>query len=177
MKRGRRCGTRIGATVAGLMILAFAPLCVDAGGAQVLPGTALGSTVPHYPDTIVEASNPLEETALHFAQAWAAGGGNQTGSLLAPDGIRLQLGGGSHSGLSVRQATASFREFLRDFEEGEAVLLRASHVAGSVDRGSAVIGWSARVSGTSQRVERTLFLGLAREEGDSWRIDEVRLLR
>lgn len=179
IRRRRNRSSRIARAVAALGLVG-APIAGFAGAgsaeAQVLPSTARGWTVPAFPDTIVEPRNDLEAAALRFARDWAAGGGGASGAVLAPRGIRLQLEGGAHTGLSARQATASFRDFLRDYEEGNAVLIRASKVSGSPDRGSAVIEWSARVSGTSQRVDRTLFLGLVRQN-DTWRVDEIRLLR
>jgi hypothetical protein len=128
-------------------------------------------------DTILVARNPLEETALQFARAWASGAPARMAALLTGGGIRLQLGGQAHAGLSVRQAAAAIRDFLRDHEEGQAVLLRAAPASGSPDRGSAVVQWSARMAGTSQRIEGTLFLGLVQDRQGRWWIDEIRLVR
>jgi hypothetical protein len=171
--------------LAGALLLLSGGVAPLAGAS--IPGVAPGSPgIPAFVitaaevrgfDTILVASNPLEETALQFARAWAAGSPGRMGALLAGGGIRLQLGGHAHAGLSVRQAAAAVRDFLRDHEEGQAVLLRATPASGSPDRGSAVIQWSARMAGTSQRVEGTLFLGLVQDGQGRWWIDEIRLVR
>ena len=128
-------------------------------------------------DTIQVAGNPMEAAALQFARAWAGGSSGAVAGVLTPRGVRLQLDEASHTGLSSRQASAAIREFLRSFDEVEAALMRATLVADATDRGSAVIQWSARMAGTSQRVDRILFLGLVRVEPDRWQVDEVRLVR
>lgn len=172
--------------VAAGALLLFAPGAEPLAGALVSPdthaaGTAPGPLLPAAEvcasDTILIARNPLEEAALQFARAWAAGSPGRLATLLSGGGIRLQLAGHAHAGLSVRQAAAAIRDFLRDHEEGQAVLLRATPVSGTPDRGSAVVQWSARMAGTSQWIEGTLFLGLARDGEGRWWIDEIRLVR
>lgn len=158
--------------LAGALLLATAGA---ASGPGPLPASGAGAGEAL--DTIRVPDNPLEEAALRFARAWAAGSADAIAGVLVERGVRLQLGGPSHAGLSARQAAAAVREYLRDYEEVDAALLRASRVSGSPDRGSAVIQWTGRVSGTSQRVGRTLFLGLVREGGERWRVDEIRLVR
>ena len=127
-------------------------------------------------DTIQVASNPLEAASLGFAGAVAGGSGVDLARFLAADGIRLQLSGPAHTGISSRQAVASLRELLRGFDRGQTFLSRASPADGSPDRGFAEVLWSARAVGTSDEIHRTFFLGLVRDRGD-WRVEEVRLLR
>jgi len=140
---------------------------------EPLSGAANGPLVG---DTIHAAGNALEEVALEFAGALASGSGDRLASVFASGGIRLHLGDQGHVGLSSRQAVASIREFLRGYEGGQAVVTRAARIEGSPDRGFAEVLWSGRVSGTSQGVRRTLFVGLMRDAGQ-WRVDEVRFLR
>ncbi|MSR22931.1 MAG: hypothetical protein EXR92_05210 [Gemmatimonadetes bacterium] len=142
-----------------------------------VPTTALamGPSASVAPDTIDVVSNPLEAAALAFAQAlFDASGGGMT-AILAPAGIRLQLGGAAHVGLSSRQTVASLRDFLREYEGVRTAVTQAGLVAGSSDRGFAEIHWSARVAGTSEAIRRTLFVGLVGGDG-GWRVDEVRFL-
>ncbi len=127
-------------------------------------------------DTIEVATNELEAVSLGFARAVADGAFGELSGLFVPTGIRLQLDGPAHAGISPRQAVASLREFLRGFEQDRTLLSRASNVDGSPDRGFAEVLWSGRAAGTSDQVRRTLFLGLVRNGGD-WRVDEIRLIR
>jgi hypothetical protein len=127
-------------------------------------------------DTIEVASNPLEAASLAFANGLASGSRGGFAAFFVPDGIRIQLAGAARAGISSRQAAASVRQFLRDFEEVRAFLNRAATVDGSSERGFAEVLWSGRPAGTSDAVHRTLFLGLVRD-GGYWRIDEIRLLR
>ena len=126
-------------------------------------------------DTIDIAADALEEVSLGFARALASGADGGVEWLLAPAGIRLQLGGPARSGVSARQAAASLRGFTRGFDDERAVLRRTSPVDGSPDRGYAEVLWSGRLSGTSAEVHRTFFLGLSRRAA-GWQIDELRLL-
>jgi hypothetical protein len=96
-------------------------------------------------------------------------------AVFATRGIRLQMDRVGHAGLSSRQAVASLRDYLRGYDGGRTVVARTAPVEGSSDRGFAEILWSARVAGTSQIVQRTLFVGLVREPA-GWRVEEVRIL-
>ena len=140
------------------------------------PESARGNRVPFVRgDTIEIATRELEEASLGFARALSAGTDGDVEWLLAPAGIRLQLGGAARSGVSPRQAAASLRGFIRGFDDEQAVLRRTSPVDGSPDRGYAEVLWSGRASGTSDEIRRTFFLGLSRSAG-GWQIDELRVL-
>lgn len=152
------------------VLIAAAPCVV------LLAAPAQGSRVPLVRgDTIDVARNELEEASLGFARALSSDAGGDVEWLLAPAGIRMQLGGPARSGVSPRQVAASLREFIRGFDDEQAVLRRTSPVDGSPDRGYAEVLWSGRASGTSDEVHRTFFLGLSRSAG-GWQIDELRLL-
>ena len=126
-------------------------------------------------DTIDIATNELEEASLGFATALSSDPDGDVEWLLAPAGIRLQLGGAVRSGVSPRQAAASLRGFTRGFDYEQTVLRRTSPVDGSPDRGYAEVLWSGRASGTSDEIRRTFFLGLSRS-AEGWQIDELRVL-
>jgi hypothetical protein len=142
--------------IMGILLLAFADL-----GAQERA---------ELPDS------PLTHAALDFAAHWAGGNSDSLSGHLAASGIRLHLEGPARSAIPARQATAAIREFLRNFEDGEATVVRAAEVGDQEDRGFAEFHWKARVSGTSHRVEHTLFLSMIRVE-DRWRVEELRLVR
>jgi hypothetical protein len=127
-------------------------------------------------DTIRVPSGPLEAAAFSFAQALSELSGEQMTVVFAPHGIRLHLDDDGYAGLSARQAVASIRDFLREFDGGKTVVTRAAPVEWSSNRGFAEVLWVGRVSSTSHQVQRTLFLGLLRD-GAEWRVDEVRFLR
>ena len=151
-------------------------LAVSCAVLVAAPGPARGSRVPHVRgDTIDIATNELEEASLGFARALSSDADGDVEWLLAPAGIRLQLGGPARSGVSPRQAAASLRGFIRGFDDEQAVLRRTSPVDGSPDRGYAEVLWSGRASGTSDEIRRTFFLGLSRSAG-GWQIDELRVL-
>ncbi|TVP54052.1 MAG: hypothetical protein EA351_14055 [Gemmatimonadales bacterium] len=123
-----------------------------------------------------EAMDPeLAPIAQEFARLWAAGQAESLGPLLARDGIRLHLDGPARSATPPRQAMAAVRDFLRGFEERTAQVTRAAVAGGTEDRGFVELAWSARRTGTSQWVEYTLFLSMARLDGH-WRVEEIRLL-
>jgi hypothetical protein len=117
----------------------------------------------------------IEDMARRFAAALGQGNAEQLTRFLSEGGIRLRLQGLDRSALSVRQANAALRDFLRGYEVGEVQLVRAAPVAGSPGRGFAELRWQTRVAGTSHAAVHSVFLGLVEEEG-AWRVDELRLL-
>lgn len=157
-----------------MTIVLFLALASPRGAGADAPIAPLpGSVVPA--DTVEVATNALEGAALAFAEGLEAASADRLGGLLSAEGIRLQLGDDGHSGLSARQATATLRDFLRGYEVGRAVVLRAAPVQGTATRGFAELVWSTRAGGTTQELRRSLFVGLANESG-GWLVDEVRIL-
>lgn len=159
---------------AGLRVTALLAMAVAAGAPTALAGSE-PSAAPPVADTVLVPSTPLESAAVAFARALSNPSGDVLAALLVPSGIRLQLGGTDHGGLSARQASASLREFLHQYEAGSAVVGRAVPVDGSPVGGFAEVLWSGRMPGTSQAIRRTLFVGFVMQ-GETWRVDEVRLL-
>jgi len=136
------------------------------GRAGTSAGTASASEAPR---------SEIEDMARRFAAALGQGNAEQLTRFLSEGGIRLRLQGLDRSALSVRQANAALRDFLRGYEAGEVQLVRAAPVAGSPGRGFAELRWQTRVAGTSHPAVHSVFLGLV-EEGGAWRVDELRLL-
>jgi ketosteroid isomerase-like protein len=148
---------------------ALAPPGTGVAGTFGVVGQVHGARVPPSMDL------QLVQTARAFAQAWAMGDVDEVAAHLAPGGILLRLEGPARAALPARQAFAALREYLRPYEEGTVEVSRAAPVSGNPDRGFAELRWTARVSGTSQRVERSVYVGLGRH-GDRWRVTEVRLI-
>ena len=128
----------------------------------------------------LHAQEPREDPALMGAvedltRAWARGNAEGVAAHFAPGGVSLKLDGPVRASVAPRQASAALREFFRSYEGGGIRLVRAAPLVGTPDRGFAEILWAAPVSGTSQSVQRSLFLGLF-FDGELWRVDELRLL-
>ena len=128
----------------------------------------------------LRAQEPHEDHALvgvveDLTRAWARGNAEGVAAHFAPEGVSLKLDGPVRASVAPRQASAALREFFRSHEGGGIRLVRAAPLVGTPDRGFAEILWAAPVSGTSQSVQRSLFLGLF-FDGELWRVDELRLL-
>jgi len=163
-------------------IAVVAVLFAGVGASETLPTTGQDTGLsPLSRDTIEVASkevasSPLEAAPLTFMRALADGSRGGLADLMAEGDIRLQLEGRARAGISARQAATALTDFLRRFDEAEALHSRASAVAGSPDRGFAEILWSGRAVGTLGEVHRTLFLSLMRA-ANSWGVDAIRLIR
>jgi len=142
---------------------------LDAQGAgQGRAGTSAGTAAD-------APRSEIEDMARRFAAALGQGNAEQLTRYLSERGIRLRLQGLDRSALSVRQANAALRDFLRGYEVGNVQVVRAAPVVGSPGRGFAELRWQTRVAGTSHPAVHSVFLGLV-EEGGAWRVDELRLL-
>ncbi len=140
----------------------------QAGMGLVGVGTTLEAQEP--------PGNPVLTGAVEgLAQAWARGNAEGVAAHFARGGVSLKLDGPVRASVAPRQASAALRDFFRSYEGGEIQVVRAAPLAGTPDRGFAEIRWAAPVSGTSQAVQRSLFLGLF-FDGETWRVDELRLL-
>ncbi len=137
-------------------------------GADLAASFSLSAQVP-------EENTELRSAVDGLARAWARGNADGVANHFARGGLSLKLDGPVRASVAPRQASAALRDFFRSYEGGEIQVVRAAPLAGTPDRGFAEIRWSAPVSGTSQSVQRSLFLGLF-FDGESWRVDELRLL-
>lgn len=120
------------------------------------------------------AQSPAGRVAATFGEAWRARDADRIGSMLAPDGIRLQLGSESHSRVAGRQARAAISAFLGERSGGRLELQRSSELGGEPPKGSAEFRWETVVQGTSEPVVYTIFVELTRA-GDSWWVSEIRV--
>lgn len=156
--------------VGGIALWVMGPL-----GAEAHPGVSMGFSLPAQGTAAETQPTDLERVATRFTAALEQGDVDQMARLMSDDGIRLRLQGLDRSALSVRQAQAALRDFLRGYEPGAAHLVRAAPVAGSPGRGFAEVRWQTRVAGTSHPAVHSVFLGLVQGE-EGWRVDELRLL-
>jgi len=117
----------------------------------------------------------LTVTVQSLARSWAGGSDRGVVGHLAHGRVSLHLEGGVSAALPTRQAVAVIRDYLRSYDAGEVEVARVALVEGSGERGFAEFRWSARRSGTSQTLVRTVFLGFRYEDG-GWTVDEVRVL-
>lgn len=179
----RRLGFGCALAAGTALFVSVAPV-LSAGSAHGLGAGALLSAV--HPDVDpagvsvpvsrpVQLSDELQEVAERFGEALRQGNAESLTRLFSESGIRLRLEGLDRSALSVRQVNAALRDFLRAYQPGQVRLVRAAPVEGNPGRGFAQLHWETRVVGTSHPVVHAVFLGLVRE-GESWRVDEFRLL-
>lgn len=137
----------------------------------ILVAGALGllAARPEPPD-----QSALDGAAVAFARAWGRGDADGVAGALAPDGIRLHLGGVGHAMVSGRQARAAVAEFLASRASGRLETRSVSELGGDPPRGSAEYRWQTVVHGTSESVGYTIFVGFTRANG-GWRISEIRV--
>jgi|GEM_PF-1740666 len=112
--------------------------------------------------------------ARELAGSWASGSERGVTARLVSGRVSLHLEGKVTVNIPTRQAVAVLRDYLRAYDSGAVELARVALVEGSSDRGFAEFHWVARRSGTSQALNRTVFLGLQRESGQ-WMVSEVRV--
>jgi hypothetical protein len=174
--RGRAsCGRRPGLILARFLVGGAALWMLGPAAAEARPGAFVSLSGPASGAAEETQPSELERVATRFTEALEQGDVDQMARLLSEQGIRLRLQGLDRSALSVRQAQAALRDFLRGYEPGAAHMVRAAPVAGSPGRGFAEVRWQTRVAGTSHPAVHSVFLGLVRGEG-GWRVDELRLL-
>jgi hypothetical protein len=170
-KRGRLPGLILARVIVGGIALGIP----GPPTAEARPAVFISSPVPATGAIVETQPSELERVATRFTAALEQGDVDQMARLLSEEGIRLRLQGLDRSALSVRQAQAALRDFLRGYETGAAHMVRAAPVAGSPGRGFAEVRWQTRVAGTSHPAVHSVFLGLVRGE-EGWRVDELRLL-
>ncbi len=122
------------------------------------------------------AQGDAASLARTVAQAWARRDVGTIGSLMQPSGLRVQLDGEGHTGVSPRQARASLASFLDRHEVGEVRVRRTEVLGGVPAKGFAELDWVVQPRGARESVAYVIFLGLERSD-DQWRIDEIRIVR
>jgi hypothetical protein len=123
---------------------------------------------------MLPGQSSFDLAAAAFDRAWRAGDADAIAGMLAPEGIRLQLGNESHSQVAGRQARAAISGFLGARAAGRVEMRRAEEAGGEPPKGSAEFRWQTVVQGTSEPVLYTLFVELTRGE-NRWRISAIRV--
>lgn len=159
----RRAGCRM--VLALFVLFPGLPMLAPPAGVAGVGGAGLGA----------QDESQLVTAARQIAGAWAGGSAQGVTSRLVGDRVSLHLEGTVSGTLPTRNATAALRDYLRNHQPGEATIARVTMVDGSGDRGFVELRWVTRRTGTSQTLQRTVFLGL-RQEGGRWMVDEVRVL-
>lgn len=137
-------------------------LAVTAAALMVIPGVAAAQGSP-------------QDVIRSFAEEWADRTSDQLASTFDTGGVLLAYDGREHRDLGRARLVAALDQ-IRDGNVGGGVrVVRVVPVAGSDDRAFAELIWESVSSGTSEAVERTLYLGLVLHD-DRWWINEIRVL-
>jgi hypothetical protein len=121
--------------------------------------------------TSARAQSSFEAAASTFERAWVSGDADTIGRLMAPEGIRLQLGSESHSLVAVRQARAAVAEFRGSRADGRVEVQQSR---GEPPKGSVQYRWQTVVQGTTEAVAYTIFVELTQMQS-GWRISAIRV--
>lgn len=117
----------------------------------------------------------LQEAGRVFSAHWSAGDAAALGGMMSPGGVRLNLEGGGHASVGVRQAVAALRDLHDLHRPGSTRITRVSAAGGDPPRGFAELQWST-VTGAGEPRTFSLFVGFV-QEGGAWRVSEIRVLR
>ena len=125
---------------------------------------------------VPSASQPtLEEAGRLFAGHWSSGDAGALGGMMSPQGIRLNLEGGGHASVGVRQAVAALRDLHETHRAGATRLTRISDAEGVPPRGFVELRWNT-VTAAGEPRDYSLFVGFILD-GGAWRVSEIRVLR
>lgn len=131
-----------------------------------------GSTPPGVP---APPQPGLDEAGRVFAGHWSRGDAGALGGMMSPEGIRLNLEGGGHASVGVRQAVAALRDLHETHRPGTARVTRISDAEGAPPRGFVELRWTT-VMGAGEPRDYSLFVGFVLD-GGAWRVSEIRVLR
>jgi hypothetical protein len=118
----------------------------------------------------------IDAALRRVAAAWHRGAVGDITGMAARNGISINLDGGSVGPLGSRQAAAALRRALDDRESISARPTMSRSLGGQPARAFGEITWTTRARGTTIPESGTLFVAFV-QEGDSWRITEIRLMR
>lgn len=117
----------------------------------------------------------LQEAGRVFAGYWSAGDAAALGGMMSAEGVRLNLGGGGHASVGVRQAVAALRDLHDAHRPGAARVTRVSDPEGTPPRGFVELQWSTVTAAGDPRMF-PVFVGFV-QDGGAWRVSEIRVLR
>ena len=148
-------------------MIARAPLLLLGLFGAMLPVAAVSPTL---------GQETLSQVVSRFSQAWVDGDLEAIGQLVASAGVHITLGGQDYHVLTERQALATIRGLLKQYEGRGFEVTRTSELGGAPSRGISEVAWSAVDLGSGEPVLRTLFIAFILEAG-AWRVEDVRVLR
>ena len=122
------------------------------------------------------SAQKLEPVLRGVAQAWHRGNVGGITGLSASAGISLDVDGNSVGPLGPRQSGAVLRRVFEGRESVSAAPSMSRTVGGQPARAFGEITWTTRARGTTIPERATVFVAFV-QEGDSWRITEIRLMR
>jgi len=135
-----------------------------------------GATLPAPSVSPALGQETLSQVVSRFSQAWVDGDLEAIGQLVASAGVHITLGGQDYHVLTERQALATIRVLLRQYEGRDFEVTRTSELGGAPSRGISEVAWNAVDRGSGEPVLRTLFIAFILESG-SWRVEDLRVLR
>ncbi len=136
----------------------------------------LGATLPVPAVSPTAGQETLSQVVSRFSQAWVAGDLEAIGQLVASAGVHITLGGQDYHVLTQRQALATIRGLLGQYEGRGFEVTRTSELGGTPSRGISEVAWDAVDRGSGESVRRTLFIAFILEAG-AWRVEDLRVLR
>lgn len=122
------------------------------------------------------SAQSLDPVLQRVAHAWHRGQVGTITGLSASGGISLDVDGSSVGPLGPRQTAAVLRRVFDGRESVSAAPSMSRTVGGEPARAFGEITWTTRARGTTIPERATLFVAFV-QEGDSWRITEIRLMR
>jgi len=118
----------------------------------------------------------LRPTATRLATAWARGDFSEIGTRTARSGLSIALDGDRTGPFGERQAAAALKRLFEDRETLSARPGKGGITEGDPRRAFVEISWVSRTRGSRIEERTTVVLALV-EEGNEWRITEIRLMR
>lgn len=122
------------------------------------------------------SSQNIDAALQRVASAWQRGQVGTITGMSSRNGMMINVDGGSVGPLGARQAAAALRRVFEDRESVSARPTMSRSLGGDPARAFGEITWTTRARGTTIPESATLFVAFV-QEGDGWRITEIRLMR
>jgi len=108
--------------------------------------------------------------------AWMRGDAGGIAGLIADRGVSMNVEGELAGPLATRQAGAVLRRVFSDVETISVTLASRKVLPGTPARAYLELLWTRRARGTTIPDRATVFVAVV-QEGDNWRITDIRLLQ
>jgi len=130
---------------------------------------------------LVTAARPasaqdLRPTVSRLASAWARGDFSEIGTRTARSGLSIAVDGDRAGPYNERQAVAALKRVFDDRETLSARAGKSGIIDGDRRKAYVEISWTTRTRGSRIEERTTVVLQLI-EEGQDWRITEIRLMK